>query len=293
MARRPRPRRGAFARSAGRSPPRRPTTTPSRSAFSTRGPAPSSRSALSKTPTRITAPTRSARISAISSSARSARRQARRKPAGGISLKGFSVGKAGVAINPPSDIVLDVLNAADPSRAEAVAQRLNALAGGSPASAAADFAKALDAARQSSAGALAGGAGMADARIKLSKKDAAAAQKAKNAQVEFEATLLNNLVDDMLPKDAAGVFGQGTAGDVWRSMLGDQIAHQIAKSGELGIAKRLFANHPLARGNGGAHASLVAPGGGANVAQASANPLSLPSGADYSDGAFLFTKPKT
>lgn len=198
-----------------------------------------------------------------------------------------------MAINPPSDIVLDVLNAADPGRAEAVAQRLNALAGASPASAAADFAKALDAARQSSAGALAGGVGMADARIKLLKKDAATAQKAKNAQIEFEATLLNNLVGDMLPKDAAGVFGQGAAGDVWRSMLGDQIAHQIAKSGELGIAKRLFATHPLARENGGAHASLVAPGGAANVAQASANPLSLPSGADYSDGAFLFTKPKT
>ena len=197
-----------------------------------------------------------------------------------------------MAINPPSDIVLDVLNAADPSRAEAATERLKALAGAAPASAAADFAKALDAARQSAA-TLSSGVGMADARMKLLRKDAAAAQKAKNVAIDFEATLLNNLVDDMLPKDAAGVFGQGTAGDVWRSMLGDQIAHQIAKSGELGIAKRLFATHPLSRQSGAGHASLVAPSGAANVAQASANPLSLPIGADYTDGAFLFAKPKT
>src|SRR5579872_2556039 len=189
-------------------------------------------------------------------------------------------------INPPSDIVLDVLNAADPLRSEAATQRLTALGAG----ASDDFTKALDAVQTKP---LPPVVGMADARQRLLDKATAADKKAAHAKVELEATLLNILVGEMLPKDAPGVYGQGTAGDVWRSMLGDQIAHQIAKSGELGIAKRLFATHPLARENGGAHASLVAPGGGANVAQASANPLSLPSGADYSDGAFLFTKPKT
>ena len=194
-----------------------------------------------------------------------------------------------MAINPPSDIVLDVLNAADPSRAEAATQRLNALAAGAPASAAQDFAKALDAAQSSAPSSV---AGMANVRMKLLNKDLNEAQKTKNAQVEFEATLLNNLVGEMLPKDAASVFGQGTAGDVWRSMLGDQIAHQIAKSGELGIAKRLFASHALSRHDGGAHASLVGPNGPANVAQASGNPLSLPSRADLSNGAFLFARAK-
>jgi Rod binding domain-containing protein len=197
-----------------------------------------------------------------------------------------------VAINPPSDIVLDVLNAADPTRAEAATQRLNALAAGAPASAAEDFAKALDAAERSSAKGVSSLVGMADARSKLLNKNAAEAVKAKNAQVEFEATLLNNLVGEMLPKDASGVYGQGTAGDMWRSMMGDQIAHQIAKSGELGIAKRLFANHSLSKHDGPDHASLVGPGGAANVAQASGNPLSLPSGADLNNGAFLFAKAK-
>jgi flagellar protein FlgJ len=195
-----------------------------------------------------------------------------------------------VAINPPSDIVLDVLNAADPSRVEATTERLNALAAGaSSPTASEDFAQALDAARQSSDAALSNVVGMADARAKLSGKEVSALRM-KNAQVEFEATLLNNMVGEMLPKDAAGIFGQGAAGDVWRSMLGDQIAHQIAKSGELGLAKRLFATHELARQQSGAHASLVAPAGAANVAQTSANLLSLPSSADFRDGAFLFAK---
>jgi Rod binding domain-containing protein len=196
-----------------------------------------------------------------------------------------------VAINPPSDIVLDVLKAADPTRAEAATQRLNALAAGAPASAAEDFAKALDAAGTPPSG-VSSLVGMADARSKLLNKAAAEAQRNKSAQVEFEATLLNNLVGEMLPKDTASVYGQGTAGDIWRSMMGDQIAHQIAKSGELGIAKRLFANHPLSKHDGSGHASLVGSGGAANVAQASGNPLSLPSGAELTNGAFLFAKAK-
>ena len=188
-----------------------------------------------------------------------------------------------MAINPPSDIVLDVLNAADPLRSEAATQRLNALGAGAASD---DFAKALDAANRSSTFAV---AGLANARARFLKKDLAESQKTTHAQVEFEASLLNNLVGEMLPKDAPGVYGEGTAGDVWRSMLGDQIAHQIAKSGQLGIAKRLFATHALPHQSGKTHASLVGPSGAADATQASANPLSMPSSADYSNGAFLFT----
>ena len=57
--------------------------------------------------------------------------------------------------------------------------------------------------------------------------------------------MLNSFVNEMLPKDAESVFGQGLAGDMWKSMLADQVSRQIAKSGALGIAKRLFAAHPL------------------------------------------------
>ena len=149
-----------------------------------------------------------------------------------------------MAINPPSDIVLDVLNAADPSRAEAVTERLNALgAGKAPAGASEDFAKALAATAPASTSADSAVLALADARGRFLNKDIFHTQKAKQAQVDFEATLLNNFVSEILPKDAPGVFGQGTAGDVWRSMLGDQIARQHAAM--RGFERDHFLGHGL------------------------------------------------
>ena len=59
--------------------------------------------------------------------------------------------------------------------------------------------------------------------------------------------MLNSFVGELLPKDASSVFGQGTAGEMWRSMLAEQVSLQIAKSGKLGLARRLFATHELSR----------------------------------------------
>ncbi len=47
---------------------------------------------------------------------------------------------------------------------------------------------------------------------------------------------LQTFVQEMLPKDASHVFGQGLAGSFWSSMLAEQIAGQMSKSGGLGIA---------------------------------------------------------
>ena len=44
-----------------------------------------------------------------------------------------------------------------------------------------------------------------------------------------------------MPKNANSVFGTGTAGDVWKSMLSEHIANKIAASGTIGIASRLIA----------------------------------------------------
>ena len=67
-----------------------------------------------------------------------------------------------------------------------------------------------------------------------------------------------------LPKDAQNVYGTGTAGEVWRSMLAEQIAAQMAHSTKFGIAERLADNHFITRkaqGSGNA-ASLVDQGDG-------------------------------
>lgn len=189
-----------------------------------------------------------------------------------------------MAIDPASDIVLEVARAADPARAAAVTRRLNALADPT-----ADFTAALDAA-PSSAPASPQAAGAPDMRSRLAAIGAGKGDRTAAAQVQFEAVLLNSFVSEMLPKDAPAAYGQGYAGDMWRSMLADQVSRQIANSGALGIGRRLFATHPLS-----ATAALTGPSpalgaGHAATAQMSANAVSMASSADYNEGAFLFTR---
>lgn len=56
---------------------------------------------------------------------------------------------------------------------------------------------------------------------------------------KFEAFILQMFVESMLPKDASDVFGKGTAGTIWRSMLAEQIGNEMAKGNGIGIAKQL------------------------------------------------------
>jgi flagellar protein FlgJ len=150
-----------------------------------------------------------------------------------------------MAIKPASDIVLDVLRAADPVREQATTQRLSALGAGS-VDAPEQFSKALDAAEKPAAApaVLIDGANMRD---RLPGVSAAAADdlKAAKTKVDFEASILKSFVDELMPKNETDVYGEGSAGDIWKSMLSDQIATQIARSGAFGISKELFATHPL------------------------------------------------
>jgi peptidoglycan hydrolase FlgJ len=185
-----------------------------------------------------------------------------------------------MAFNPRSDVVLEVLNAADPSRASLAADRLAALGGaGAPAP---DFAADLDKAAAAKAASPLPIAGMADARARLAQMSEPP-DKAAGAKVDFEAMMLNSFIGELLPKDASDVFGQGAAGDAWRSMLTEQISRQIAKSGALGLSRRLFATHE------GASREVPTRVAQTNdAAQMSANVLSAPSAAEVNGGAVLF-----
>ena len=192
-----------------------------------------------------------------------------------------------MAIDASSDIVLEVANAADPTRAAAAAQRLNALSGGTGANAA-DFADALAA----TAPAAAIGPSAANARARFAAAAETADGKDAKVKTEFESVMLNSFVSEMLPKDASTVFGQGLAGDMWKSMLADQVSRQIAKSDALGIGKRLFATHPLAASEALEKAKRADAAAAATTAQMSANSLALPSGAEIDGGAVLFAGEK-
>lgn len=192
-----------------------------------------------------------------------------------------------MAIDPSTDIIVDVIKAADPQRAAATAQRLAAL-GNAQAPEPASFAAALDQSARLPSVKTAAAPYAADARSRLSAVNASVADKAARAQVEFEAVLLNSFVSEMLPKNTSNVFGQGLAGDMWKSMLADQISRQVAKSGALGIGKQLFATHPLNPHGAGEHINAASAASTKSAAQMSANVLSLPADAVSVNGELAF-----
>lgn len=134
-----------------------------------------------------------------------------------------------MSIRPPSDLVLDAVRAAEPTRAAALSAKLASAAGAAGAGSVAAFDVALHtaAARASSS---------ADA-------------KPGKVGAGLEELLLSQLTQTLLPKNAASVYGSGAAGSVWRGMMADHLARAMAKSGAVGLAARL---EPTKRSGDGA-----------------------------------------
>jgi flagellar protein FlgJ len=151
-----------------------------------------------------------------------------------------------MSISPPTDIILDVARAADPLRYQEATQRLTRLSTTIPADGFSDALKA--------AGPQPSRMALADARDALDRlrptpapRVQGSADKAAHADEGFEAVALTNFVQEMMPKQSSAFFGTGTAGDVWKSMLAEQIASEMARAGGLGIAAHLAAAHPADR----------------------------------------------
>jgi peptidoglycan hydrolase FlgJ len=66
-----------------------------------------------------------------------------------------------------------------------------------------------------------------------------APKSTRDVPKEFEAFVLQTFIQEMLPKDAEGVYGTGIAGDIWRSMLSEKLAFEVAERGGLGIADQV------------------------------------------------------
>jgi len=142
--------------------------------------------------------------------------------------------------NPQSDVIVDVIRAADPEQAAAATRRLSDLASQTGAL---DAGFDVEMSRVDGRSIRGEFAGIASAHA-VSRDGAnlnVGSGPAARAQIEFEAMFLDNFLGEMLPKDATSVFGEGTAGEMWKSMLADQVARQVAKSGALGLGSRLFA----------------------------------------------------
>ena len=160
-----------------------------------------------------------------------------------------------MAGTPPSDIVLGVALAADPQKYRAAAERLRSL------SAAAG--KELDASAWQASVAQTTQAADADAASPGALHTMPGRpRQARTATVAFgqlEAVVLQSFIQSMLPKNASHVFGKGTAGEVWKSMMAEKLANEIARSGQVGIAKRLQAGPMLNRLSPAVSGATVVP----------------------------------
>ncbi|MGY3031112.1 flagellar protein FlgJ [Bradyrhizobium sp. USDA 4354] len=141
------------------------------------------------------------------------------------------------------DLVLDVLEAADPVTQRAATAKLDALK-----SSDADFAAAMDAEVGKAAAAAdqpaAKAAEVQSGAVNGSPVQVIKAPASGEVYRKFEAFILQTFVETMLPKESEEVFGKGTAGGVWKSMLAEQLGNQLAKGKGIGIAKQLAAAHP-------------------------------------------------
>lgn len=126
-----------------------------------------------------------------------------------------------MAISPPSDIVLDVARAVEPTDLQAARAELVRRAG-SVVNAVAD-AFSVE--------------GSAFSRASAAKKEEGAQPMRK-----FEAMVLQTFIENMLPKEGSAVYGKGMSGEMWKSLMAEKIADVMSERGGIGIADRLLAD---------------------------------------------------
>lgn len=161
-----------------------------------------------------------------------------------------------MGISPPTDLVFDVMQAAETGRAQQVVSKLKSLS----ASGAAEFGATLEKAGEAGANALQGvdeqarakalamiPSGLAFSGTSLTSLRNAHAlsgravdqfstsQPPAAALKKFEGMVLAKFLDTMMPATSS-VFGGGTAGSTWKSMLTEKMGESIAQGGGVGIA---------------------------------------------------------
>lgn len=137
-----------------------------------------------------------------------------------------------MSIHPSSDLVLDVVKAADPAKSLVATEKLTSLA-------------VSDVGTDEKFSAVLRGLGPSSSELQTELERAStkspgvmpATDMHTKVFKDLEQLVLRNLVETMLPKDSESLFGHGTAGDVWKSMLADVLSKDIGQSMDLGLAK--------------------------------------------------------
>lgn len=124
-----------------------------------------------------------------------------------------------MAINPLSDLVMDVARAADPQAYRVASERLESLS--------------------TSAGTEVSFSSYAESFNARSNADPQSESPASSAYRKFEAFMLQSFVQSLFTSDASTTFGKGIAGEYWKSMMSEAMANKMADSGGVGIARLL------------------------------------------------------
>ncbi len=145
-----------------------------------------------------------------------------------------------MSIQPPSDIVLDVAQAADPAKSMAATQKLTRAA--SPDEMNTAFSNVMEnvSTPPDNTASLKTQLGLMNARTALTQPSNAEDTRMKAYQ-GLEALVFQNLFETTLPHDSS--MGDGMAGNVWRSMMAEQLGKQTAKMIDLGLFPKAEASH--------------------------------------------------
>lgn len=137
-----------------------------------------------------------------------------------------------MGVSLPSDLIVDVMRNADPSRLKGAVTKLQSMGGTSDNGI--SFASVLEAQPERWAGGV---------ESLFSPVSTAAASPASSstgdAYAGFEQMVLRSLLEQLLPDAESGAFGTDTSAAIWRSLAADQLANVYAQAGGIGIGSML------------------------------------------------------
>jgi flagellar protein FlgJ len=133
-----------------------------------------------------------------------------------------------LSIQTATDLILDVVRAADPATAqkaeamlEAASVRKSGIAAANPCL------RAAVACVRRHIGSAGPGAGsfVAPGQCRRQPSRQPVVDKTAETYQRFEAMILQKFIGSMLPQDSEELYGKGTAGEIWKGMMAEQLGH--------------------------------------------------------------------
>lgn len=139
-----------------------------------------------------------------------------------------------MGVSLPSDLVVDVMRNADPSRLKGAVAKLQSIGG--TAEGVSSFASVLEGPQRQWA---VGWDSLFSQPAATETSTPASSFQAGDPYVGFEQMVLRNMLEQLLPDAGSGAFGTGTSAEIWRSLAADQLAHVYSQAGGIGIGPML------------------------------------------------------